>query len=226
MIRGGSLLLACLVLVSCRGEPLPSEAVSPPTAVSTPPAALTLPPMMGVHYFGNAWPKNFIAGFRRANVPADFARIAADGFNSVVLVVSWGDFQPVMSPCCTDDERAWERLQFLLDQAERAHLKVVLRVGFPHSFHPHSGDVDVRLIGLTNEAGARAAYQQFVQRLGREIHGHPEVVLAFMSWEDQHLTKITEAARDDYRAFAATRPELSWMPDAALPTRRRGSRRV
>lgn len=214
------MVLACLVLVSCGGEPLPPEAASAPGAAQTQPAVLpALAPMMAVHYFGSAWPKNFIAGFRRADVPADFARISTDGFNAVVLVVSWSDFQPDVSPCCLDDERAWERLRFLLDQAQRAKLQVVLRVGFPHSFHPLAGDIDARLLALTNEAGARADYQRFVKRLGREIAGHPEVVLAFMSWEDQHLTQITEAAREDYRAFAATRPELPWAPGAALPTR-------
>src|SRR6478736_8102747 len=96
----------------------------------------TAPPLVGVHYFGTAWPMNFIGGFRRASVPGDFRRIAGDGFNSVVLLVSWGDFQPVTSPCCQYDERAWERLHFLLEQARLAKLQVVLRVGCACTFHP------------------------------------------------------------------------------------------
>ncbi len=217
MGKRGWLLLACVALGGCDRPPSPAA----PVVTAPPPVAVApaLAPMVGVHYFGNAWPKNFIAGFRRADVPGDFARISSDGFNAVVLVLSWADFQPVTAPCCTDDERAWERLAFLVGQAERAHLKVVLRVGFPHSYHPLAGDADARLIRLTNQADERAAHQRFVQRLGREIAGHPAVVLSFMSWEDHHLTEITEPARADFAEFAATRPDLKWAAGGALPTR-------
>lgn len=212
------LVLACLALAGCDRMPSPPDAAVVAAAPSTV-AAPARAPIVGMHYFGGAWPKNFIAGFRRADVPADFAQMSADGFNTVVFVLSWADFQPVDSPCCTDDERAWERLQFLLDQAGRAHLKVVLRVGFPHSFHPLAGDADARLVRLTNQADERVAFQRWVQRLAREIAGKPDVVLAFMSWEDHHLTEITEPARADYAEFAATRPDVHGTPDAALPTR-------
>ncbi len=168
---------------------------------------------VGVHYFGRQWPKNFIAGFRREHVAQDFARIRADGFDSVVLLVSWGDFQPGMSPCCTWDERAFERLHFLLDRADEAGLKVILRLGYAWFFHPDAGDVGDRQHRLVNDPQVRASYQRFLERLAGELQDKPQVVLGFMSWEDQWLRKIEETARPDYLAYLATLP-----PDPARGT--------
>lgn len=183
-----------------------------PVAVPAPTEAP--PPLVGVHYFGNAWPKNFIAGFRRADVPADFARIAADGFNSVILLVPWGEFQPVGEPCCWYEERAWERLHFLLDQAQRAELKVVLRVGYAWAYHPQAGDSIDRAHALMNRPEAQAAYAHFVRRLGNEVADQPQVVLSFMSWEDQWLHRIDDSARAQYQEFLDSRPD---RPAAGTP---------
>jgi len=213
-IRPVAALLLAAALAAC-GQP----AVAPPDAQQ---AAKDAPkaPLVGVHYFGTAWPMNFIGGFRRAAVPGDFRRIADDGFNSVVLLVSWGDFQPVTSPCCQYDERAWERLHFLLEQARLAKLQVVLRVGCACTFHPLAGGSGERVQRLLNQPAERAAYLQFVQRLGRETAGEPQVVLTFMSWEDQWLRSIDESGRADFQQFAATRPDAGALlsPRASLPT--------
>jgi hypothetical protein len=149
---------------------------------------------------------NFIAGFRRSDISTDFARIVHDGFNAVVLLVSWGDFQPVFAPCCRYDERAFERLRFLLDEADRARLKVVVRVGYAHGFHPDAGNSAIRQDRLMNDSATRAAYQQFVVRLGHELADRPGVALTFMSWEDQLLRRIDPFAWADYREFRTARP--------------------
>ena len=193
----------------------PGPAVTPAAATTTTPS--TVQPLVAAHYFGRQWPANFIAGFRRSGVRKDFARISGDGFNAVVLLVSWGDFQPVFAPCCRYDERAFERLHFLLDEADRAKLKVVLRVGYAWSFHPDAGNVGIRVDRLLNDRAVRAAYQQFVARLGHELADRPGVALTFMSWEDQWLHRIDKRARADYGEFRIARPSVatsSW----GLPT--------
>ena len=88
---------------------------------------------------GDNWPKNFINVFRREDVASDYAKLRADGFNAVVRLVSWGDFQPVFDRCCRYDERAFERLGFLIDQARAAGLDVVLRIGYGWTFQPDAG---------------------------------------------------------------------------------------
>jgi hypothetical protein len=205
--------LSVLVLLAATcSEPDPDagRAARPPVQapVATPTTPFTLPPLVAAHYFGRQWPKNFIGGFRRGDVREDFARISGDGFNAVVLLVSWGDFQPVFAPCCRYDERAFERLHFLLDEADRAKLKVVLRVGYAWSFHPDAGNALIRADRLMNDPAARVAYQQFVARLGHELADRPGVALTFMSWEDQWLHRIDPRAKADYREFRTARPSV------------------
>ena len=223
------LLVLVLCLCGCRDGGTPGgdantapgarDGTSAPAAVDAAPAAVppdaptllaTVPPELhgrtAAHWFGRQWPKNWLAGFRRAEVAADFETLKQDGFDTVVLLVAWGDFQPVAMPCCTWDERAFERLRFVLDRAREAGLKVMLRVGYGWSFHPGAGDVGERQHQLMNRADVRASYFDFVRRIGAEVDGRDEVVLAFMSWEDQWLRRIDETARSEFDEHAATRP--------------------
>jgi hypothetical protein len=164
------------------------------------------PPIRATHYFGAHWAKNFINAFRREDVSRDFAQLRADGFDTVILVVSWGDFQPVSTPCCRYDERAFQRLGFLINEAETAGLRVMLRIGFAWSFHPQSKPTLERVHGLMNDASERASFLKLVERIAQSIHGRDHVVMSFMSWEDQWLRTIEPSAAQDYARFVAQTP--------------------
>ena len=209
-------LTVAAMLAACApdddGKDGDGDGTAPAAAAAGTPAS-AIEGSVAAHYFGRQWPKNFIAGFRREHVAEDFARIRADGFDSVILLVSWGDFQPGILPCCKWDERAFERLHFLLDRADEAGLKVMLRLGYAWFFHPDAGDVGERQHRLMNDPEARAAYHRFLVRLSAELADEKHVALAFMSWEDQWLRKVEESARPDYLQYLATLP-----PDAARST--------
>ncbi len=49
--------------------------------------------LKSVTYFGDAWPINYW-GTEDDNMGTNFARIKADGFNSIILVIPWREFQP------------------------------------------------------------------------------------------------------------------------------------
>ncbi|WP_374604668.1 hypothetical protein [Arenimonas sp.] len=197
--------LACLAfLAGCRpvepAPPAPQDAPVPAVVADAPERHVA------AHWFGRQWPKNFLSGFRREHVAEDFARLRADGFDTVVLLVAWGDFQPVFDPCCEYDERAFERLRFLLERADEAGLKVMLRLGYGWSFHPDAGDIGERQQRVLNDPQVREAFNAFLQRVAREVQGQDHVVLAFMSWEDLWLRRVDESARADWEAYLATLP--------------------
>jgi hypothetical protein len=187
-----------------------------------------LPPLVGATYMGDNWPKNFINAFRREDVAADFARMRKDGFNAVVLLVSWGDFQPVFDPCCTYDERAFERLDFLVGRANDAGLDVVLRIGYGWTFQPDAGDVGVRIHRLLNEDRAREGFLAYVSRIAQVAKRHPNVRLSFLSWEDLILHSIDDNGLGDYRQFVDTLPANDPLHAEALhdktPPHRGGER--
>ena len=56
--------------------------------------------LKSVTYFGDAWPINYW-GTEDDNMGANFARIKADGFNSIILVIPWREFQPGIWEICT-----------------------------------------------------------------------------------------------------------------------------
>lgn len=205
------------LLAGCQRAPAPDAAEAPAvatTATSTPADAVR--GRVAAHWFGRQWPKNFLPGFRREHVAADFARLKADGFDTVVLLVAWGDFQPVYSPCCGYDERAFERLRFLLDQADAASLKVMLRLGYGWSFHPDAGDVGDRQQRVLNDPAAREAFLAFLGRISKETAGREGLVLSFLSWEDLWLRRVDDNAAGTWAEFLATRPADEPRP-AALP---------
>jgi hypothetical protein len=183
------------------------------------------PPLVGATYMGDNWPMNFTNAFRRENVAADFARMRQDGFNAVVLLVPWGDFQPVFDPCCTYDERAFERMDFLIDRAREAGLDVVLRIGYGWTFHPDAGDVGVRTHRLLNDVHVRQAFLAYVARGGELARKHANVRLSFLTWEDLILYSIDGDGRGDFRQFVASLPEhdplRSLGIDANVPPQRR-----
>lgn len=171
------------------------------------------PPIVGAHYFGSHWAPNFINAFRRSEVAADFQRIREDGFNTVILVVSWGDFQPITNPCCQYDDRAIERLHFLLQRAKDAGLAVILRLGYFWSYHPGVPDIEERALRLMNSDRARGAFFHYVQRIAHEISAHDHVIMSFLSWEDHTLERIDQEGAHTFRRWH----RYFWSPSEPPP---------
>ena len=59
----------------------------------------------------------------------ELAQIAADGFNSIVLVVPWREFQPGVLPV-SYNRYAFQKLDKVMNAANAHGLMVELRVGY------------------------------------------------------------------------------------------------
>ncbi|MBK1693923.1 hypothetical protein CKO09_04105 [Chromatium weissei] len=176
-------------------------------------------PIIAAHYFGQHWPKNFLSAFRREYVLQDFQRLREDGFNTVILLVSWGDFQPVITPCCQWNEHAFARLQFLLDTAAQANLRVILRVGYGWNLNPHTEPPLQRIHQLLNDAKTRATFLNFIEQLAQRLKNLPQITLTFMSWEDQWLHQIDSGAQITFDDFISLLPANMRPPlNAPFPT--------
>ena len=65
---------------------------------------------------------------------SNMEKIAEDGFNSIILVVPWREFQPnTISE--TYNENAFKRLDEVMDCADRHGLLVVLRLGYSWDYY-------------------------------------------------------------------------------------------
>lgn len=173
--------------------------------------------LRGVHYFADAYPKQFWNSFEPADVAADFKKIRADGFNSIVLIIPWAEFQPSLEPGAKLDERMFERLNALMDAAQSAGLGVVLRLSYYWTYRPDAEvGMRARLNGLFHDARYRSAWLDHLGEMHKRVARHPAFRLAFLTWEDLYPMELAsaEAVLDDagilgeYRKFLARTTKL------------------
>jgi hypothetical protein len=143
------------------------------------------PPILAVHYWGGGYPKTFWNSMDRGAVERDFARIRSDGFNAIVLAVSWPEFQPRLTPAPVFDERSFALLQELIRKARAHDLDVILRVGFiwslrPDAELPNAERVDAAFV----DDAVRDAWLAFIGEVCRRVCGEPNLRFGFLSWED------------------------------------------
>lgn len=92
------------------------------------------------HYFADEWPINFWNA-EWDNLEEDLKQIRADGFNTVILVVPWREFQPQMDPI-TYDQTCLIRLKEIIKAAGKQNLNVQIRLGYINDFGGENNSTD------------------------------------------------------------------------------------
>ena len=226
-IIGGVLLMVIFASVINWHKHRIMNWLSPPPSMSILAAPLIkpLPPrtferLRGVHYFADTYPKQFWNSFEPADAARDFKQIRADGFNSIVLVVPWAEFQPSLIDR-KHDERMFVRLKGLMDAAERENLGIVLRVSYYWTYRPNAEEgATSRTVRLFHDDGVRAAWLDHLGEIYRRVGGHPAFRLAFLSWEDLYPMELATAPeilrdKDLLRVYRSYLSRTSRLGDVA-----------
>lgn len=134
-------------------------------------------------YFGNSWPVNFWSS-DLTNADHEMKVIKSDGFNSIVLVVPWGEFQTGIFPE-KYDYTSFQRLQNLIQIAQQNKLKVILRIGYswdlnPNDQLPHTE----RFTELFTNKNVYQAWLDYVSMIYQHIKKYNNVEFGFITWED------------------------------------------
>ena len=134
-----------------------------------------------VNYLGKSWPIAFWNS-DLSEVSTDFRTIQEDGFNAIILLVPWGEFQPGVDPIRFNDE-AYRQLSMVCNKAHPAGFKVFLRVSYSEDFYPH--------VQLTNRERANSlmtgnplipAWVKYLETIDEATRECSNGV--FISWED------------------------------------------
>ncbi len=133
-------------------------------------------------YFADEWPINFWNS-ENDTLEADMAQIAADGFNSIILVVPWREFQPTIDPV-TYCDYAFEKLDAVMEAARAQGLWVCLRVGYTWDYYDESEDVRERFRALMGDELTLAAWDDYVVTLYERASAHGNLFGGFITWED------------------------------------------
>ncbi|MGD0487391.1 MAG: hypothetical protein ABSB94_09375 [Syntrophorhabdales bacterium] len=136
------------------------------------------------HYFGDASPLNFWSSVKLRTVDRDFKRIKKDGFNTIVLVVPWGEFQPGLDPI-RYNYQSFDLLKKLINKAASHNLQVILRL----SYHwDCASDEELprseRFAALCTSPSVYDAWLHYLQELYRYVGNSRNLLFGFISWED------------------------------------------
>ena len=120
-------------------------------------------------YYSDDWVINFWNS-ESSRMDEELAQIAEDGFNNIILVVPWREFQPGTSPC-TYNSYAWDKLDRVMEAAADQGLSVMLRVGYTWDYYGRD-DVLSRYRGLMYDGDIRDAWMEYVGRLYGRASSH------------------------------------------------------
>ncbi len=138
--------------------------------------------LKSVTYFGDEWPINYW-GSEDKDMAANFAKIKADGFNSIILVVPWREFQPAENGK-EFNEAAFERLNQVMHCAAEYDLWVVLRIGYTWDYYGRA-ELPERFTGILNETGDdRYMWLRYCEEIYKTVSAHPNFHSGFITWED------------------------------------------
>lgn len=132
-------------------------------------------------YYSDDWVVNFWNSESK-NMDAELARIASDGFNSIILAVPWREFQPDTSPR-RYNSYAWEKLDKVMDAAGNLGLGVMLRVGYTWDYYGRDSVLE-RYKALMYDGEIRQAWLEYVERLYTRASAHDSFCGGFLTWED------------------------------------------
>lgn len=138
--------------------------------------------LKSVTYFGDEWPINYW-GSEDKNMAANFEKIKADGFNSIILVVPWREFQP-NNATQEFNPVAFERLKTVMNCANDHGLWVVLRIGYSWDYYGKA-ELPPRFAGIVRHNGAdRSAWLRYCDEIYKTVSQYPNFHSGFITWED------------------------------------------
>ena len=140
-------------------------------------------------YYSDDWVINFWNSESK-NMDAELAQIAEDGFNSIILVIPWREFQPGTNPIAYNTY-PWDKLDRVMEAAAAQNLSVMLRVGYTWDYYGRDNVLN-RFQALLYDEDMRLAWLDYVKRLYERTSAHENFCGGFITWED--FWNFTESA--------------------------------
>lgn len=134
-------------------------------------------------YFADEWPINFWNS-ELDNLSDDMRQIKSDGFNSIILVIPWREFQPDINPI-RYNEHAFMVLDKIMKAADKENLEVFARIGYSWDYYNDVNENIVdRFCSLLYDDQAEKAWYDYVSRMYTELKQYDNFAEGFLTWED------------------------------------------
>jgi hypothetical protein len=148
--------------------------------------------IVATHYYGfkeYSWPINYLNAIKASDIESDMIKIKRMGFNTVILLVSWAEFEPTIG---TPNKLAYQKIKKIIKSAKNNGLNVAIRIPYLWSLAPKgSEDMRERIIyALLDFRRYRKHLIDFMVNFEKEvILKNPNVVMKFGSWEDYYILR-------------------------------------
>lgn len=161
-------------------------------------------------YVSDAWVINFW-NTESDHMEEEMARIAADGFNSIILVIPWREFQPMTAPV-TYNDYAFRKLDRVMRAAAEQGLWVELRVSYTWDYYEEEKS-QLRFREMLGDAQVRQSWLDYVEHIYTTASQYPNFYGGFITWEDfwnyvedapafgTGSASVTEAKRIGYQDY-------------------------
>ena len=137
--------------------------------------------MIAAHYFADEWPINFWNA-EWDNLENDLKQIKQDGFNTIILVVPWREFQPEMQPI-KYNTTCLKRLEKIIKVAAKQDLDVQLRLGYINDFGGENNSTD-RFYDIVGDAQVQEAWLDYARTIYSTCKKYTNFKGGFITWED------------------------------------------
>lgn len=164
--------------------------------------------LKSVTYYSDDWVVNFWNS-ESSHMEEELARIAEDGFNSIILVIPWQEFQPQMAPTQYENY-ALEKLKKVMESAKRHGLWVVFRAGYTWDYGNGSGPK--RFEKLLYDKTVRKAWLDYLKKLYDVGSTYDNFYGGFLTWED-FWNFVESAKKTGKSASSIKRAELIGYQD-------------
>jgi hypothetical protein len=138
--------------------------------------------LAAAEYFGSGNPTNMWSS-DLSGAPQAFALMKHDGFNTVGLVLPWGEFQPGLTPP-RYDSTTFSRLDRVIAEATRLHMGVILRLSYEYDTDPADQLPGTRFDQLWSNSQVYSAWLAYIATIHRNVARFHNVRAAYISWED------------------------------------------
>lgn len=137
-----------------------------------------------VHYWVDGWPKNFWNSLKSHRIEEDLKQIKKDGFDTIVLAVPWGEFQPKIRPI-QYNKRAFGLLKNIVEKAKENKMNVILRLSYLWDFDPDAElPTSERFMALYTDPVVYKAWLDFFRKVNYETKDFKNLLFGFITWED------------------------------------------
>ena len=134
-------------------------------------------------FFANAWPINFWNS-ELDHLDNDLHQIKNDGFDSIILVIPWKEFQPGINPI-QYNEYTFDRLHYVMMSAQQVGLNVYTRISYTWDFYNDANEyIFYRFFELVSNQIVIDAWMDYARTLYQQLQSYSNFKGAFLTWED------------------------------------------